>query len=723
MLSAIASGDQWLDKTEHNGILYFLFDTPRSGDLSNLARIERFNLATETWLAQIGLNDVPTAFAVDDDGLFISFGRRTSRFTLLGTNEIHLRNTSADVDAVIALEGALVLNFAGDGFLSMNKSTGVLFESIEYFYSMTGFSASRSANRIFGRSTGISPSDMMRIVVNPDGTFASQVDSPYHGDYPGASRTYIFPNEARVVDNAGIIYNSADLTFSNSLAGSFTDLAFYGDLPIVLRGVTLYAYSNTMLETGQLDVINPISEIWVANETVYGFFSDASAPGVGIEAVDIALLNPQTPGEPVDPVGLAYTPDAVFLGQDEIVYLLSIAHLSIFRWDAATEEYLDTLSLTEAPKFIAYSADPQRLYLAYATGKITKIDLDGTPTEEPFVNSPEEPLGLSTADELLFVCDPTGAWVSHFTYSPDGVLLDQREWNYFSYEYVWSPVNRKMYFQRDDMSPLDILSEDIGEFGTLGDPVDSPLHTSDGFMHPIRVSPDGSLLILGSGRVFDAISLVHLDNLSNNVTDVAWDDQIPYSLRDLSGSFHVQRWNPANYGITGVRLESGTPYRLLPVSGGFLLISIVNGIPTYRFIDASLANTNYYELTIARLTEALLLFPAHDLDLSNGLSLAEIGILRAFFDLADLDSDGELQSIELLIALAINVAWVDFDYTGIEIGTPDKPFSSLRDALDVVAPGASVNIMSGLSSETGTFDRPIVLYAHGGTVRIGGAQP
>src|SRR3954471_15553751 len=49
---------------------------------------------------------------------------------------------------------------------------------------------------------------------------------PITATIPDATRTYVFPNESKVADNGGIIYNTTDLTYVNSLGGAFTDLDF-----------------------------------------------------------------------------------------------------------------------------------------------------------------------------------------------------------------------------------------------------------------------------------------------------------------------------------------------------------------------------------------------------------------------------------------------------------------------------------------------------------------
>src|SRR4030095_13260613 len=100
---------------------------------------------------------------------------------------------------------------------------------------MTGVSFSAARGKFFGRTSNVSPSDVVMLSLKPDGTFGAQSDSPYHGDYPNATRTFLFPGDARVVDDAGIIYSTGDLSYLGSLAGAFDDVDFNGDAPILLR--------------------------------------------------------------------------------------------------------------------------------------------------------------------------------------------------------------------------------------------------------------------------------------------------------------------------------------------------------------------------------------------------------------------------------------------------------------------------------------------------------
>jgi hypothetical protein len=567
----------WIQSTEHAGIAYFLYQSP--------AVIERYDLANQAFLPNILLSDIPTAFSVDHDGIYISFGRRTSRFALNGTGEVHLQNTDEDVTDLLVNGDFLYLFHRVGNLLSVNKFTGVLLDWKDYFYGMQGPSIAPTVGKIFARSTGISPADIMEVVTNADGTLGIQADSPYHGDYPSASMTYVFPGDARVADNSGIVYSTSDLTYNNSLAGSFDNMDFYGDLPIVLRGDTLYSYSNTFLETGNHTASRVMDKIYVHGDTIFAFFTN-DLQALDLELIPVSLLTPDVPGTPVDPNGLAYTPDSIVLGSGGRVFLLSNANLSVFRWSSTQRRYLDSIPLVETVKYMAFSAETNTLYLAYDSGKITQINLAVSDTEVPFVNSPQSPNGLATAGEFVFVVDPSGAWVSHFTYDPTGVLLSQEEWNYFSNEYIWNAANRKMYFFRDDTSPNDLLWEDIDINGFIGANMDSPYHSSEGIVHPIRVEPDGSTVLLGSGRIYDAISLERIDTLSNNINDAAWVGSTLFTLIAGVNGSEIQEWD-VNYAIVDSIPVVGEPLRIFGGGADLLIITSVDGIPRFYILSAA----------------------------------------------------------------------------------------------------------------------------------------
>ena len=568
--------DQGLGAQESDGIVYFIFQSP--------ARIERYDMTAEKWLDGIPMSDTPTAFAVDTDGIYVGFGRSTSRFDLDGTNERHLANSNTDATSLFTANEFLYV-FYQNSLMSIDKTSGETIDTSDTFYRMQGISVAPTIGKAFGRTTGVSPSDIIQINLNRDGTLSGGTDSPYHGGYPNASKTFVFPGGARVADDSGTVYNTNDLSYNNSLAGRVDDIAFYGDLPIVLREGALISYSNAFVETGNYTPDEPPNRIFVMNDSVFSF--RPAEDGIEVAKIPIGLLEPAEPGEPVNPSGLAYAPDSALMGQGDIVYLLSRDNLSIFGWSVPERKYLETIALIEAPIFMAYSVETNRIYLAYPSGKITQVDLDTSAKEKPFANSPQTPRGLATAGEHVFVYDPTGAWGSHFTYSPDGALVSQVEWNHYSKEYVWNAANQKMYFFRDGMSPNDLLWEDIDASGTIGVKKDSPYHSSDGIRHPIRVAPDGSVVLLGSGRIYDAISLEQLDTLSNDINDAVWRNGALFTLRALDEGTQLQKWTEG-YAAGSTKQLEGVPIRLHATDEGLLVITQLDDGPSFSIWDLEL---------------------------------------------------------------------------------------------------------------------------------------
>ncbi|MEM7343759.1 MAG: hypothetical protein AAF485_05915, partial [Chloroflexota bacterium] len=303
----------WIDSASHNNIAYFLFESP--------ARIERYDMVNEVWLSTISLTATPTAFTVDADGLYIAFGSSASHFSLNGTGETHLLNTVSDISSLMTSGPYLYVGY-NDYLTSINKLDGTHFTTTDYWYRMVGHSIAPSTNKVFARSTGISPADIIEVVLNADGTLGLQDDSPYHGSYPTATQTFVLPGDNKVVDSSGIIYNASDLTYSGSFAGTIDDLTFDGTLPIVLRGDSLIAYSSEILETGSHTPAKQPVTIYVYNSSIFSFSTGGSL-GVEETKIPVNLLTPDTPGAPVDPNGLSYTPDHVILGNNEILYILS----------------------------------------------------------------------------------------------------------------------------------------------------------------------------------------------------------------------------------------------------------------------------------------------------------------------------------------------------------------------------------------------------------------
>src|SRR5262249_8324177 len=156
-------------------------------------------------------------------------------------------------------------------------------------------------------------------------------------------------------------------------------------------------------------------------------------------------LSAPQPGAPIDPVGLPFTPDKVIQANNGDVLVFSKSQQSVFRWNPTSQSFGQTIPLIGVPDFMTYSPTNNTIYLEYSPGLIRKIDLNvQTPTEVPFATLPSPAGGLSTADGYVFAEDGSGAWATHYTFAPDGHQISAVDWNYYSTEYVWSTVNKKM---------------------------------------------------------------------------------------------------------------------------------------------------------------------------------------------------------------------------------------------------------------------------------------
>jgi VCBS repeat-containing protein len=588
---------------EYSGVGYFLrTDTPQ---------IERYDLSSETWLTPIvlaGASGTPTAELVDADGIYVSFGPAVYRYNADGSGQTHLLNSTDTVSAIHSDGNLLFLNHSSGlyaRFISINKTTNTIIDTRDqYVESVYGSSISVETNRILGRSSGISPSDITYVSYDDTGKFTGGGDSPYHGDYPGASRAWVFPGGMKVVDSSGTLYSSDSLTWLKSFGTSITDIGFSGsDIPIVLSGKTLTAYSSAILPTGSVTLtFTPVNVFVNATDAITFTTDTTSATKLRADTVHLSDLKAPTPGQPVNPVGLSYNPDKIEVANDGTVLLFSKSNQSIFRWNPSTQSYGATIPLLGTPSYMAYSGANNTIYLAYASGLIRKIDLGAaTLSETPFATLAGGPGGLSTAGQYVFAEDGTGAWATHYTFGPDGTKIDAVDWNYYSTEYVWSDANQKMYFFRDDTSPDDLLWEEINANGTaypgevaggIRNEIDSPLHDSAGFSHPIRVAPDGSIVVLGSGVIHDAKTLARQSYaLANSISDAAFLGSELYTVRTIAGATQFQHWARPTYGQDKVLQVSGTADALVAIASNRLLgVSLdVKGIPNFTVLDGNLA--------------------------------------------------------------------------------------------------------------------------------------
>lgn len=548
-------------------------------------QIRRYDATADKWLAPIALpnTEVPRAMVAHNNGVLVAFERVVYRYSLDGTPPAHIANTQSTITSLAVFDNVLVIVY-GSGITTVNIGTHSIIDQGQAGYGCGGASMANTSRRLFCRSTGVSPADILYLQFDAQGDYLGQTDSPAHGDYASATRTWLFPDGNRVVDDAGIVYSTQSLGYLGSFAGNFQQLAFVGDLPVLARGKNLFAYTNTLLESGTRELLNTPLALFTDNAKVYSIYENAQ--GLGVEQVALASFTQAQPGAAKDPSNLDYTPDAYALDEgDHVLYLLSKLHASIFRWSYTENRYLSTIALAEIPKYFALDAPRNTLYLAYESGKLAKLNPQ-TGTTTQLVSLPTTPIGLEVAGDHLFAADRTGPWVSHYTFSLTGTQLSAVAWNYYSSEYIWNAGKRKMYFFRDDTSPNDLIWEDVSADGTLGTKKDSPYHGEVITLHPIRVAPDGSVVLLGSGQVFDGTTLSQVNSLPYNIADAAWVNDQLVTVRAGTSDTRIQYWT-STYGPDKSLRLNGAPLRIFSAEGKLLVARNVGGRPEFDFIDVA----------------------------------------------------------------------------------------------------------------------------------------
>ncbi|MBZ0089770.1 MAG: hypothetical protein K8H90_05255, partial [Thermoanaerobaculia bacterium] len=179
----------YLTAKQHGARLYFLYDAP--------ARVECYDLGAQAWLPMILLPPGPTAFDIDAIGLYVAFGQSVYAFETDGTGQRFLRSESDPVQELFAF-GSRLLVVEASHVSSLDVATGAVIDEEDIGWSWRGTSFDGAA--IFGRTTSVSPADILRMGVELDGTLGPDDDSPYHGDFPSATRTFALPGIGAVVD-------------------------------------------------------------------------------------------------------------------------------------------------------------------------------------------------------------------------------------------------------------------------------------------------------------------------------------------------------------------------------------------------------------------------------------------------------------------------------------------------------------------------------------------
>ena len=576
---AVPATTVWNQRRLHGSVLYFLDNAS--------TRLRRYDFATSTWLSDITINGAADAFDVDATGIYVKFSNRVERVALDGSGSVVVPAVTAPLP-YIEVAGNVLLMGDEDHVYAYNKMTGALAGSHFAFYTIGGTSIIELEGRLYGVTQGVSPPDVVEVEFNPaTGAVTNYFDSPFHGDYPIGDKTFAREAGGLVVNSSGVVYASNTLGYLGSLGGAVQAVAFLDDRFVVMRGGQLAVFTNSVHELGEIAAPLGLQDIVAYAGSVYAISGS-------INALTIAPLGIDAITQPAPPPARAWevaAPKADFiLGDGNDVVLFSQSEHAAYSFNSQTWSHAIPTSVHPGALQAAYSAVNNTVYAAYAGGAIYAYPRAGNGAASWFAATASSSLGLAAAGEYVFAVDPSGAWVSHYTFGPGGSLLSSVDWNYYSRQYEWDPVLRRMYFFRDDTSPNDLHWEQIGLDGSIVAEGESPYHGEVIAATPIRVSPDGSRIILGSGQIFESGGLTFAGNLNAPVVDIGWLNGDVYAI-SLEPPAQLRRYNGAYQVIQSGRVR-GTPRRLLASSNGFVYVADVGASTILGRLDGFLSKAD-----------------------------------------------------------------------------------------------------------------------------------
>lgn len=301
--------------------------------------------------------------------------------------------------------------------------------------------------------------------------------------------------------------------------------------------------------------------------------------------------DPGTPPSPPPPDGdvlrgpeLAFAFTDATLTSDGVLHFLDRANGRMRRLDLGTRTLLPALAGSGDVTSMAVAPDGGVAYLGYAGGRMDVFDL-AAGTSRFFAAAPATVSTMIVTGGYLFTIDDSGAWDTHSLFHrATGARVAAVEWRDTSRSIVYSPLQQKIFFLDSGVSPTDVHMVPVDTVaGTLGNDVDSPYHGAYAIPSPIRLLPDESGVIVGSGIVFNASDLTYRTSLGLSFTDVAFlGDEI--FLVDPVGATTQLRVLSSGFDLLAAEYFPGTPLRLFAHGDELVLVSQGASSLEVRFI-------------------------------------------------------------------------------------------------------------------------------------------
>ncbi|WP_145220074.1 dockerin type I domain-containing protein [Planctomycetes bacterium TBK1r] len=278
-------------------------------------------------------------------------------------------------------------------------------------------------------------------------------------------------------------------------------------------------------------------------------------------------------------LSLSSEPIEVFQDRDGVVYLLEPADRTgagvsdsvgyLHRWSTETNSRLPSITLSGSATEATLSDDQSDLYLGYANGKVTRVDLtDGLFAEQDVFVSPGEIDELFVvgdrvlavveqyAERLLDVRDSSGSRIAFF---------DLGQSDSFSYDADQRRLYSLDHSGRVQSLQLGLLAE-TGQWSDV-----SGSYPNGG---ELVISPDGSRIVTGGGYLYTTEPLAFDTWLVGSFDKAAWisNEQV-ISLRSSSGGTQIRQSSAESLQQLRVATVAGSPLAVFPADHAATIVT------------------------------------------------------------------------------------------------------------------------------------------------------
>jgi formylglycine-generating enzyme required for sulfatase activity len=575
LLAISGRADTWTKADQSGQTAYFPHPSP--------PRVERYDMATETWLAPIALPAVSTAVAADTNALFVACGQTVYRMGLDGSEATELVTHTNTITELVLAGDTLVFQ-SGFVIASLDKSSGILRDMRQYYLHFESLAYTPEPRQLLGiTKEGGWPEflqSMFPIEVFPNGGLAKQQSTGTTVGLASNTLARVTTDGRRIITASGMVLNTSDLSEAGKLDVKVSDISFNGDVIVALRGSNVLAYANTLQPTGSKSLPFLPVRVFTTKEAAFAFGHSMTGPST-VARVPWSDLHAPEPGTPADPTSVSFLPDAVDSDTNGVVYLLSGKFRSVFRWSATSRSFLRTIPTIDEAITMAVSSTLDRIYLGYKNGRITIVDLSRpNPAEAPFNSTLSSLQLIVVAGDDLLVAGPNSD-VRAIALDANGQLRSELKYQFFQPRSIWAPKKHRIY------SAENAYLKWIGYTnGTYLTPDSRYLNDYD-MQGVAALSPDESLLLASSGSVVDLGSLSITNSLGISVADAVWGQEGLQTLRAIGGYYQVHRWNSLFEPLL-FRQALGMPFRMLPMDTNLVVVASNNGQVQFTLLDKSL---------------------------------------------------------------------------------------------------------------------------------------